>query len=1141
MAGEAWRAGDRVGRWVVGGRLAGGGMDDVYEAADALTGEAVVLKTPRDDDPVARARFERGARLAAGLAHPRIAAVRGAGVHVGAPFLALERLRGEDLHRRLRRGPFDPADVVALGAQACEALAFAHARGVVHRDISPGNLFLCEGPAVDARVLDFGLARDAAGRPLSASGDLVGTLPYLSPEQVAGARDLDGRSDLRSLGAVLYQCLAGAPPFESESPYGVLWQIVHAAPSPLAARRPDVPPALADVVHRALRRDRGERFATADAFREALLASLHAPSSATERPPEVWLASVACVRAPRDVPTLVRAAESLGGEALHLAGDDVLFATFGRSRWQGDEPRRAAQFATDALRLGGSSAVATGRPGIEDDVASRAAALALSARATPALDDDTARLAGEPASHATPAAPHVGRATELGLLLDALAVARERAVPRAVIVLAEPGLGKSRLLREALARAALDAPPVVVACEAAHRDAPLAALEALPGAADDVGASDPQVPVDRARAALTAALDAGVTALAVDDAQWLDAASRGVIRRVYDEGAAAFALWLAATPDARAGLLALCPDAAVCELSALNADDARALLARVAPSLDGDAVEALVARAEGHPLFLEALAQEGATRELPATVQAALQATLHRLGAAEREFLRCAAVFGRTAWAEGAAALGADVAVLPTLRRAGHLGGRPSRVAGATEVAFRSGLLRDAAYALWPDERLAEHHRLAAAWLAAHPGERDEEIARHWDLAGDAPRAGAHYAAAAERAARVAGGAAAEHAERALARSSDPRVRWRALLARDTATQIDGDRARHAAGVAALEALAPSLGVAEMAEAAWRRCYLARVTGRDVDARAAAALAIDLADGARAPRVAAQARVELALMDANEGCWTSSAEHAALAERDALRDGDPWLVARARTTLGYVRNEEGRAADALAHFDAAVEGYARADDRRREAIALANGGAVLLRLGRAAEALDRFERAIDLSRRVGNDSTVAVAAQNRAALRRSLGQLDRCAADLDEAERVARRLARPRLDAALAAERAYLALARGDDGALRDAAARSLAAARASRSPPLVASALAVTLRAQARGAVDPALVAEALALRDGLAGHPEADAELCVALRAAGVTGADVDAAVARLVAAAGAVDDPAACAAAFRARYLA
>jgi tetratricopeptide (TPR) repeat protein len=357
-------------------------------------------------------------------------------------------------------------------------------------------------------------------------------------------------------------------------------------------------------------------------------------------------------------------------------------------------------------------------------------------------------------------------------------------------------------------------------------------------------------------------------------------------------------------------------------------------------------------------------------------------------------------------------------------------------------------------------------------------------------------------------------------------------VRWRALLAQDTATQIDGDRARHAACVAALEALAPDLGVEEMAEAAWRRCYLARVTAKPDEARAAAALAIDLADGAAVVRVAVQARVELCLMEANEGRWTEAAAHAATAEGLARDDGDPWLLARARTTLGYVLAEVGRAAEALALFDGAAEAYARAGDRRREAIALVNGAAVLLRLGRAAEALDRFARAIELSLRIGNVSTVAVALQNRAALHRALGQWDRSRADLDEALPHAAKLQRVRLDAALAVERAYLAVATGAPAG--ELAARALELARRSRSPALLASGLAVALRAG-----DVSVVAEARAHAAAVRDAPESEAELRVALRA--TAGDDeADAAEERFVRSVGEVDDPGSCREMFRRRYL-
>ncbi|HTE58955.1 MAG TPA: PASTA domain-containing protein [Solirubrobacteraceae bacterium] len=258
------------GRYRIIGRLGSGGMADVYEAEDTQLGRRVALKLLHRrfaEDPEFVERFRREASSAAGLNHPNIVQVFDRGAWDGTYYIAMELLEGRNLKQVVRdHGALDPALAVDIVLQILRAARFAHRRGVVHRDIKPHNVIVDEEGR--AKVTDFGIAR-AGASDMTETGSIMGTAQYLSPEQAQG-QPVDARSDLYSIGVVLYELLTGAPPFDADSPVTIALKQVSEEPVPARLRNPAVPPALDMVVMRSLRKERGERFQDADAFAAAL-------------------------------------------------------------------------------------------------------------------------------------------------------------------------------------------------------------------------------------------------------------------------------------------------------------------------------------------------------------------------------------------------------------------------------------------------------------------------------------------------------------------------------------------------------------------------------------------------------------------------------------------------------------------------------------------------------------------------------------------------------------------------------------------------------------------------------------------------------------------------------------------------------
>jgi eukaryotic-like serine/threonine-protein kinase len=264
------------GRYRLEVPIATGGMSSVWRATDARLGRAVAVKLMRDEllaDPAARERFEREARVAACLASPHIVDVYDVGLDHERRYLVMELIEGESLAERLgREGALDPAIAVAVADRVLAALEVAHAEGTVHRDVKPANVLLPADGGV--KLADFGIAKalEAEAASLTAAGQVLGTPTYLSPEQVAG-RPAGPASDVYAVGVLLHEMIAGRPPFGGADPLSVALARQQQDPPRLDDACPEVAPAIADVVDRALCRDPAGRFADAAEMRAALSAA----------------------------------------------------------------------------------------------------------------------------------------------------------------------------------------------------------------------------------------------------------------------------------------------------------------------------------------------------------------------------------------------------------------------------------------------------------------------------------------------------------------------------------------------------------------------------------------------------------------------------------------------------------------------------------------------------------------------------------------------------------------------------------------------------------------------------------------------------------------------------------------------------
>ena len=534
------RAGDTLaGRFVIEREAGVGGMGRVFRAHDDVSGRTVALKVLISDGTDDRDRFEREARILSALSHPSIVAYVAHGDDGGQPFLAMEWVEGQSLSARLRKGPLALEAATELGVHVADALACAHEAGVLHRDVKPANLILATGDS-DVRVVDFGVARRAReAKAVTRTGMIVGSCAYMSPEQALAQRDVDARSDLFSLGCVLYECVSGVRAFGARDATAALAKVLLDEPAPLRDIAPHAPRALADVVTWLLRKDRTERPPSARAVAERLRAvrldgdddvdiPVHFSLGTRERR-IVWVVlasglphteNEAVSTLADDAPTQaeddggsnqLRAIVKSYGGALAFLADGVAIATFSGGVPTDEAPRaaRCALAMHDALP-DAPLAIAMGRGESREGMEGRAPIGAVIDEAADALrrtPPGAIRLHGAPpewlAGFAVASDEHgvrlvartdatlaprtllgrptacVGRERELSMLEGLFDDCANESQAKVALVTAIAGAGKSRIRHELASRleAREDAPLVLVGrCDPMSAGAPFAAI-----------------------------------------------------------------------------------------------------------------------------------------------------------------------------------------------------------------------------------------------------------------------------------------------------------------------------------------------------------------------------------------------------------------------------------------------------------------------------------------------------------------------------------------------------------------------------------------------------------------------------------------------------------------------------------------
>jgi tetratricopeptide (TPR) repeat protein len=1078
-----------AGRFVVEREVGRGGAGIVYRARDEQTGGAIALKVIAVPgvDAGEEARFRREGRVLAGLSHPGIVRVVAFGqLDEGEPYVAMEWLEGEDVAQRQRRAPLPLAACVLVAADVADALAAAHAAGIVHRDVKPSNVILAtsgaeEDGAYRVKLVDFGVAAAQDGK-LTRTGAIVGTPAYMAPEQARGDPEVDARADLYALGATLFEMITGRPPHVGPTPIAILARLVTTPAPRLAEVFDDAPPKLDEVLAQMLATSPKERPASAAAVAStlrAIAADLGVDSETQlqrsrtfDAPPGSLgtttskgggtrlVTTIVAVQVPKGAPRqrLLAHLHARGADATEFGGDAIV-CHLGVRKALGDEAARALDLGVRIAKLSAAVGVATGRSRVDrsrptGEGVDRASSLARDAAPAQVLTDTTtAELArgrfelqlrgdgsavvGKPLQGRRDnvgGAPFVGREAELAQIVSAFERCADDGTPIVVTLTGAPGIGKTRLQREALSRIASHAsgPRILsarsesfskgqalgVVAEVARSLAGVAKGASLQESLDatNVLIAVSEVPCPDSSRELLARLSANLPLPELDDARgardalWLVLTDMtlGIARQeplviVLEDAQWADAESLTWVDHllARANGCAVCVIAAArpalwrddptlfegrdhvrIELRPVSRRQARAIAAAIlgerATTEEGASlVDSIAKQSAGLPLFAEELARIAAAgrdaSDAP-TLEAAVQVHLDALDDFGRDAAAKLAVFGQVGWDAGLEAVGVASAAdaLRELAAAEILVEQAhARFSGTREFAFKHALMRDVAYASLGAAALRESHVRAGRWLGKM-GEDDAVVARHLETGGDGAAAAVYLEKAARRAlaAHVLPQAMA-FAERALAFADDKPTQFaRALLLDEAYSRLDARAGERDTAVRALEEAA--YDAASSVRARGARVRYEDSCGGDGGTSARLDEVRRAAQKARLVDEEARCAAALAARYAYAGRLDEAEEVADGMLTLSLAHGIAGAAVDAWQTLAVVRQARGEVGAALEARRSAARAASAAGLKAREATLTINVGFALTTVGARGEARLAVESGIALAQAIGS-------------------------------------------------------------------------------------------------------------------------------------------------------------------------
>jgi tetratricopeptide (TPR) repeat protein len=1077
-----------AGRFVIEREVGRGGVGIVYRAQDLVSGQAVALKVIAlpGVDAGEEARFRREGRVLAGLHHPGIVRVVAFGqLEEGQPYIAMEWLEGEDLAQRQRRSPLVLQSSLNAAADVCEALAAAHAAGIVHRDVKPSNIILVgSGPGkngpFEVKLVDFGVAA-AEDAKLTRTGAIIGTPAYMAPEQARGDGEIDARADLYALGATLFELITGRPPHVGPTPIAILARLVTTPAPRLSEVFIDAPERLDELMATLLATAPNERPDSAAQLAKDLReiaeelgshssdrltrsgAHEAAPASLTtggKTGGTRLITSIVATHVPKG-PARARLLTHLrarGADATELGGDAIV-SHLGVRKALGDEAQRALDLGLRIAKLNATVGIATGRTRIDrtrptGEVVDRAAALARDAMRGQVLADTTTteltrgrfelQLRGDgSAVVGTPVrgrreivggAPFVGREAEMAQMVAAFERCVDDRTPIVITLTGAPGIGKTRLRREALSRMAshagaprivlarsesfakhhalgvvgdvargltgvakgaplqeaLDATDVLIAvsevpCSESAREllARLIANEALPEIDDTRGARDAlwlvltDMTVGMARN--------NPLVVVLEDAQWADSESLAWIDHLLARAAGRPVCVLAA---ARPTLWRDDPsrfegrDHVRIELRPLSRKHSRAIAASLlgerALGERGEALtDSIAQQSAGLPLFAEELARIAAAgrdaSDAP-TIEAAMQVHLDALDDFGRDAAAKVAVFGLMGWDIGLEAIGVANAseALRELAAAEVLVEQAhARFAGTREFAFKHALMREVAYASLGEDALRECHARAGRWLAKM-GEDDAIVARHLDMGGEGALGAGYLEKAARRAlAAHALPEAVSLAEKSLAFAEDKVTQFsRAQLLDEAWNRLDARAGERDTAVRAMEDAVTDKASEVRARGA--RVRYEDACGGDAETSGRLDEVRRAAQEAGLPDEEARSAAALAARYAYAGELDKAAEVADALLTLSQRHNIAGAAVDAWQTLAVVRQTRGEVGAALEARRSAARAASAAGLKAREAMLTINVGFALTTVGARGEARLAIESGIALAEAIGS-------------------------------------------------------------------------------------------------------------------------------------------------------------------------